>query len=1133
MRLLRGRILSPIEAPPAEPMPATRNNTDSTPSVDGETHVLSLEAGGDTPSEYVVRFATDGLAAGERVLWIEAGASAGRAWRALEAAGVDVARAIAERRLLLSTVRDHLAPQGSFVPRTALAVIQEESLRAERDGFSSLRLVQELTNGDVSALERGVLQEYESGIGALVERYPLRVLCLYDVRHLAEAETSMPLAEHGQVVDSAERVASTDRVGSSERPSGAEGMGAHVPERARDEPDGAPDDPSSRARAALLRWRMELQGRYRNGWEAERRHADLLRLLAAVDAMAATGRGETRPALETLLEGLCLYAESSAGHALLLDEESGTISMAAAWRRHEPDEPDALYRATEAATFRAAEGPVGQVVASGKAVWVPDLRALRDFSRSDEARASGMGAMAVVPITASGKTLGVLEMFAPGIREQDDDVLAVAEHVGVAVGRALVGVGGSDAPGREGLLQSMVELAPDAVVLADEDGRVLSWNAAATQLFGYSRSEIVGRPFTSLISDEQRGPLQRAVASEGAGFTSRMFDTEGLTQDGRVFPAELALTGWSGGEERYFGGIFRETSARKAIEEELRLIGSAVANVRDAIVVTTAGSGGQAPTILYVNHAFSKMTGFSESEVLGRSFGLLAGAKTDESVIRGTYDKLRRGQAATAEVTAYRKDGSEFLLDWSASPIHEPDGSVQHFVSIQRDITAERVAEQALRRADRDPLTSLPNREVLVKRLERSIERTSDRPGYRYALLFLDLDGFKKVNDDHGHLAGDRLLTSAARRLEHTIRPGDTVARFGGDEFVVLLEYVSGISDVIMVAERIQERLRVPFVVGDQQVTLRASLGIALSESGYKDPEDVLRDADAAMYDAKRKGKGRAEFFDGERYVDIVSVMNLQEDLRRSIERDELRLHYQPLVHLGTGGIIGFEALVRWLHPERGLVQPEHFIPLAERSGLIDSIGAWVLREACLAAAHWRVPTATEDPLLLSVNLSLHELAQPGLVDTVAAVLEESGLEPSRLQIELTESVFAETLEPIRSRLAALRELGVRVCIDDFGTGYSSLAYLHSFPVDKLKIDRLFVKHMGDAPENAEIIRTILMLASTLSLDVVAEGVETSDQLARLRDMACRYGQGFLFSAPVRSEEVDLLLSTHTSTSWH
>jgi len=1097
----------------SEPMPALRKNANDTPSGEGESHVLSLEAGGAAPSVYVVRYAAEGLDGGERVLWIEADASAGRARRALEDAGVDVARAVAERRLLLSTVRDLLARHGRFVPRTALAVIQEESLRAEREGFARLRIVQELTDGDVDTLERGALQEYEAGIGALVERYPLHVLCLYDVRRLSEERGSMPLEEHGHVVDAAEEV------------------GAHLLTGAGESREASREEARS-TRAALLRWRLELLGRYRNGWEAERRHADLVRLLGALDALS-TERDQPAPALEAMLEELCAYAESPAGHALLLDEETGELSMAAAWRRQDLGEPDALHRATRDTTFRAGEGLPGQVMSSGTSIWVSDLRTRPDFSRSAAARESGMGAVAVVPVRAPGRIIGVLEIYAPGIREVDDDVLAVGEHVGAALGRALArAAGGADAHGREGLLEPMVELAPEPIVLADEDGRILSWNDAATQLFGYARREIVGRPFTSLIAEEQRGALQRAVASEGSGFTSRTFETQGIAKDGRVFPAELSLTSWRD-KERYFGGIFRETSARKAVEEELRLIGSAVANVRDAIVVTTAGSGGQAPTILYVNGAFSKMTGFAESEVLGRSFGLLTGHKTDESVIRNAYEKLRRGQAATAEITAYRKDGSEFLLDWSASPIHEPDGSVQHFVSIQRDITAERVAEQALRRADRDPLTSLPNREVLVKRLQRSIERTSDRPGYRYALLFLDLDGFKKVNDDHGHLAGDRLLTSAARRLEHTIRPGDTVARFGGDEFVILLEYVSGISDVIMVAERIQERLRVPFVVGDQQVTLRASLGIALSESGYKDPEDVLRDADAAMYDAKRKGKGRAEFFDGERYVDIVSVMNLQEDLRRSIERDELRLHYQPLVHLGTGGIIGFEALVRWLHPERGLVQPEHFIPLAERSGLIDSIGAWVLREACLAAARWKVPATSKDPLLLSVNLSLHELAQPGLVETVRSVLEESGLDPARLQVELTESVFAETLEPIRSRLAALRELGVRVCIDDFGTGYSSLAYLHSFPVDRLKIDRLFVKHMDDAPENAEIIRTILMLASTLSLDVVAEGVETSDQLARLRDMACRYGQGFLFSAPVRSEEVEALLSTHTSTSWH
>lgn len=323
-------------------------------------------------------------------------------------------------------------------------------------------------------------------------------------------------------------------------------------------------------------------------------------------------------------------------------------------------------------------------------------------------------------------------------------------------------------------------------------------------------------------------------------------------------------TDWGRSLEREQGSrveVVPRMKERRATAEEFRLHGAAAAYVRDAIVVSTTGTLGRGPTILYVNAAFTRMTGYTEPEVLGRSFSLLAGPKTSRTTLQVIHERFRKGVTSYAELVAYRKDGQEVLLEWHASPIFEPDGQVQHFVSIQRDITKERSDRQALRRADRDALTGLPTRDVLEKRIRLSIERAGERPDYRFAVLFLDMDGFKAVNDEHGHVVGDQLLASAARRLEGAIRPGDALARFGGDEFVMLLHAVTDIRDVILVADRVQERMAAPFEIQGHSLNVAASIGVALSDASYREPEDVIRDADAAMYEAKRKGSGRIEFF--------------------------------------------------------------------------------------------------------------------------------------------------------------------------------------------------------------------------------------------------------------------------------
>jgi diguanylate cyclase (GGDEF)-like protein/PAS domain S-box-containing protein len=816
----------------------------------------------------------------------------------------------------------------------------------------------------------------------------------------------------------------------------------------------------------------------------------------------------------------------------MYDKASGQLLPTNVWHRPDPAIYEPLIEATASLVLAPDEGVPGRALLSRHPEWVADVTSDADFRRVAAAKEAAIHAGVAVPVLVNGGVGAVLEFFSPDELSPDPELLAVLDYVGFAWSRVLEFEHlATELTHSEERFHALVESAVDAVIVADEDGCIVSWNPAATRVFGYSPDEMLGEPLTVLMPERYRprhlAAFERARARDPSETGGQVLEFEGLTKDGRVFPLELSLTSWHG-DRRYFAGIMRDITERRAAEEELRLLGSAAAHVQDAIIVSTAGSHG-GPTILYVNSAFVQMTGYSEAEALGRSFSLLAGPKTDRDVLGRIHQRMRKGEQAAAELVAYRKDRSEFLLDWHASPIYEPDRTVRHYASIQRDITEERRVEQALKRADRDPLTGLATREVLERRVSRAIERAESRGDYRYAVLFMDLDGFKAVNDAHGHMVGDQLLTAAARRLEGTVRPGDTLARFGGDEFVVLLDSVTDIQDVLLVASRIRSRLGANFEVSSRQLGLAVSIGVALSETGYSDPKDAIRDADAAMYEAKRKGKSRVEFFDSSLYAEIVSIMSLREDLARCLERDELELRYQPLVDLTTQEIIGFEALLRWRHPELGLLQPEKFIPLAEETGLIVPMGRWVLRNACAAAIDWPTMADGRRKLALSVNLSMRELASPDLVDAVAEALDATGLEAERLQLELTESVLVDSIEPVRSRIGELRGLGITVCIDDFGTGYSSLGYLHHFPVDKIKIDRLFVRDLGETSGKLEILRAILSLASKLGVGVVAEGIETEGQLVRLQDLACGFGQGFLFAEPLEAGQLEELLRSKST----
>jgi diguanylate cyclase (GGDEF)-like protein len=394
-------------------------------------------------------------------------------------------------------------------------------------------------------------------------------------------------------------------------------------------------------------------------------------------------------------------------------------------------------------------------------------------------------------------------------------------------------------------------------------------------------------------------------------------------------------------------------------------------------------------------------------------------------------------------------------------------------------------------------------------------------------VLFLDLDRFKIVNDSLGHETGDQLLVETSRRLKACLRPGDMAARFGGDEFTVLLDSIRGVDDATMVAERIASALTTPFDLGGHEVHTTTSVGIVLSHAGGERAEELLRDADVAMYRAKSKGRARYEVFDLEMSSEAFERLRMEIDLRQALKRGQLRLHFQPLVGLSTGGIVGCEALVRWEHPDRGLVPPNDFIALAEETNIIVPLGAWVIHETCRQARRWRDAHFADRPFHVSVNLSARQFQQPGLVEEVSRALSESGLEPNCLNLEITESVMMVAGEAVVNGLASLRALGVQLSLDDFGTGFSSLSYLKEFPLDTLKVDRSFVNGTGTDAQDAAIVQAVHSLARALGMKVVAEGIETADQLDRLRAMSCDIGQGYYFSKPLTPEAFERLVQSH------
>jgi diguanylate cyclase (GGDEF)-like protein/PAS domain S-box-containing protein len=526
---------------------------------------------------------------------------------------------------------------------------------------------------------------------------------------------------------------------------------------------------------------------------------------------------------------------------------------------------------------------------------------------------------------------------------------------------------------------------------------------------------------------------------------------------------------------------------------------------------------------LLVNQHYASLLGLEPEQMIGQADADLFPPEIVEEWHTHDQQVRESGEPVVYETSIPLQQGNSTYLV-AQFPLYDNHGSLYAIGGISTDITERKAAESQLHyRALHDELTGLPNRAQFLATLKQTMDHTR-KYGGSFAVLFLDLDDFKNVNDSLGHLDGDQLLVTMARRLEASLPLGSIVARFGGDEFVVLLKNTPTAIEATAISRQLQTVLMVPVQMKHYEMVSSVSVGIVLGSDDYEQPSDVLRDADAALYTAKRRGPGYYAVFDSAMRTSALTRLYTKAALHRALEQQELRVYYQPIVDMATAHIVGFEALLRWHHPERGIVPPGEFIPLAEETGLMVPIGWWVLGEACRQLQEWHQRFPQLRPLTINVNLSANEIGHTSVIEKIHQIVEQTGLDAQHLRLEITESMLMDNTEATLRTLRQLRSLGVHLCIDDFGTGYSSLRYLHRFPIQVLKIDRSFVHNLEDA-ESLAITQSVIMLSHNLGIEVVAEGIETVEQLALLQHLQCEYGQGFLFARPIPSPAAEALLA--------